>query len=249
MSLRRSSEIGQADWIRDRLAGWGRVDSIVPGGFPAYIRVLHPAEGPEERPVRWAELAERAGVAMHASIGFADIAAALDPEGRDVDEPETGNLHPAPLAALCEVLARHTATPHTCWFGVWDGNHWLHPAVITTVFTEDTGETGRPVPPAFDPTLSWPDPSPPLPLVELPGREYRLLTGPLDAALDVGRYYGDVFDPHSPNLIWPDDHAWCVATGVDLHSTYIAASHAAAADLLADSRLEALAVRQDDPVS
>jgi hypothetical protein len=205
--------------------------------------------------VRWAEVAERAGVAMHRSIGFAEIAAVLDPEVRKIDEPEIGNLHSESLAALCDVLARHTATPQTCWFGVWDGNHWLHPAVATTVFVEGTGEpaeTCRPLPTAIErsgPTLSWTDPSPPLPLVELPWREYRLLTGPLDAALEVGRFYGDVFDPHSPNLIWPDDHAWCVATDVDLHSTYIAASRAAAADVLADSRLETLAAGPDDPVS
>jgi hypothetical protein len=133
--------------------------------------VTHPAEGPDERRIRWAEVAERAGVPMHGSIGFADIAAALDPDGSDVDEREIGNLHWESLAALCELLARHTATPQTCWFGVWDGNHWLQAAFATTVFTEgagEAGESGRPVPPATEPSqpkLSWSDPSPPLPLV------------------------------------------------------------------------------------
>jgi hypothetical protein len=193
---------------------------------------------------------------MHGSIDFADLAD-LHPGPWEVDEPEIGNLHPEPLAALCEVLARHTATPEVCWFGVWDGHGWLHPPVgfaVLTVITADSDEPGRAARPATEPVvptfvLTWPDPSPPLPLVELPWRDYRLLTGPLDAALEMGRRFNDVLDPHSPNLIWPDDHAWCVATEVDLSSTYIAGSQALANDVLADPRLEALAVRADAPLS
>ena len=85
--------------------------------------------------------------------------------------------------------------------------------------------------------------------MELPCREYRLLRGPLDAALEVGRLFSAVFEPHSPNLIWPDDHVWCVATEVDLASTYIGGPQTLADDLLADPRLEAWAVRADDPLS
>lgn len=29
-------------------------------------------------------------------------------------------------------------------------------------------------------------------------------------------------DPHSGNLFWPQDHAWCVATEIDLFCTFIA---------------------------
>ncbi|HEV3362762.1 MAG TPA: hypothetical protein VG795_01255, partial [Acidimicrobiia bacterium] len=137
--LRPSDEIGRADWIRDRLVGFGLgVHSIVPGGFPAYIRVLHPAEGrpPESRLVRWAEVADRAGVAMHGSIDFADLADAVHHGRWEVHEPEIGNLHPEPLGALCEVLTRHTATPEACWFGVWDGHGWLHPPDVSAVFTQ-----------------------------------------------------------------------------------------------------------------
>jgi hypothetical protein len=262
--LRPSDDIGRADWIRDRLVGFGLgVHSVVPGGFAGYVRILHPAEGPppERRLVRWAEVAKRAGVAMHGSIDFAELADALDhPAGTErweVDEPDLGNLDREPLAALCDVLARHTATPEACWFGVWDGHGWLHPAVAFAVFTRisvDPDEPGRDPAPATEPpaptfALTWTDPSPPLPLVELPWREYRLLTGPLDAALEVGRLVNSAFDPHSPSLIWPDDYAWCVATDVDLRSTYIAGPQALADELLADPRLEAWAVREDDPLS
>jgi hypothetical protein len=42
----------------------------------------------------------------------------------------------------------------------------------------------------------------------------------------------------SCNLWWPDDHAWCVATEIDLDSTYVGASEACIEELLANSELE-----------
>jgi hypothetical protein len=48
---------------------------------------------------------------------------------------------------------------------------------------------------------------------------------------------------------WPDDQAWCVATSVDLNSTYIAGRQSLADELLADPRLEAWAAREEDPLS
>jgi hypothetical protein len=50
----------------------------------------------------------------------------------------------------------------------------------------------------------------------------------------------------SPNLWWPDDHAWCVATEIDLKSTYVSCDEACAAEILARAELEALTI---DPAS
>jgi hypothetical protein len=198
---------------------------------------------------------------MHASIDFDELAAALDgragSERWDVGEPDVGNLQPEPLAALCDILARHTATPAACWFGVWDGHGWLHPgsgivATLTrTEAAEDSDGEGMPPPDQVVPVmgLTWHESSPATPLFELPWREHRLLSGPLDAALEMGSVVNGVFFPHSPSLIWPDDHAWCVATDVDLRSTYIAASQALADELLSDGRLETWPVGLDDPLS
>lgn len=263
--LFRSDDLVQAAWIQERVVGPGvGLLSILPAGFPVYVRVLHPAEGPwpdQPGPVRWAEVAERAGVTIHASIDFDELAAALDhrtgSEGWDLGEPDVGNLEPEPLAALCDILAHHTATPQTCWFGVWDGHGWLHPGGVlvavltgTDVVEDSDGGASQPsdqVVPMRG--LTWDEPSPAMPLFGLPWREHRLLSGPLDAALEMGSVINGVFFPHSPSLIWPDDHAWCVATDVDLRSTYIAATPALADELLSDGRLEAWLVRPDDPLS
>jgi hypothetical protein len=56
--------------------------------------------------------------------------------------------------------------------------------------------------------------------LKLPGREYVVLAGPLRAAVQVpGR-----LSPTSPNLIWPADRAWFVASEIDFDSTLIGGS-------------------------
>lgn len=70
----------RADWIRDRLVGFGEgVFSLVPAGFPAYVRLFHPAYedpgAPDGRQLRWAGVSERAGTTMHALRQFAPLRA------------------------------------------------------------------------------------------------------------------------------------------------------------------------------
>ncbi len=77
------------------------------------------------------------------------------------------------------------------------------------------------------------------PRVRRPARDYRLFHRPLAQGH---------FGHQSPNLAWPDDRAWCVATEVDLDSTYVGGSTALAEALLADQHIEAWPVRVDDPI-
>ena len=51
--------------------------------------------------------------------------------------------------------------------------------------------------------------------------------------------------PGSPNLWWPEDHAWCVATEIDLKTTYIGADRACAKELIAVPGIEASPVSPD----
>ncbi len=52
----------------------------------------------------------------------------------------------------------------------------------------------------------------------------------------------------SAGLWWPADRAWCVATDVELVSTYVVGSAACVADLLADPRLESAPATVTQPV-
>jgi hypothetical protein len=60
---------------------------------------------------------------------------------------------------------------------------------------------------------------------------------------------GQSFDPQSPNLFWPADKAWCVATEIDLDSTYVGGSAALIAAILSDERLEAFPADVTDDIT
>jgi hypothetical protein len=53
----------------------------------------------------------------------------------------------------------------------------------------------------------------------------------------------------SPNLWWPDDRAWCVATEIDLMSTYVGGSHRCVRAVLDRPELEAAAVESSDGIA
>jgi hypothetical protein len=69
----------------------------------------------------------------------------------------------------------------------------------------------------------------------------------LEAAADFGwTLAGERFISQSPNLFWPQDHAWCVASEIDLLCTLVAGSNELAESLIADPRLEVWRVFADD---
>jgi hypothetical protein len=78
------------------------------------------------------------------------------------------------------------------------------------------------------------------PRVSIPDRDYILLEGALGAATG--------FDDEPPSIFWPDDRAWCVATEIDLDSTYVGGSQALIPALFDDPRFEAWPAEPDDRV-
>jgi hypothetical protein len=76
----------------------------------------------------------------------------------------------------------------------------------------------------------------------VPGREYILFAGPIEAAADNP----SGFRSRSASIWWPDDRAWCVATEVDLKTTYIGCPEECRDDLLTRPEIEAFEI---DPSS
>jgi hypothetical protein len=64
-----------------------------------------------------------------------------------------------------------------------------------------------------------------------------LYRGPLTAASALCEPF-----EQTPTLWWPNDRAWCVASEVDFHSTYVAGSRPLVDRLLRDERIEALEI-------
>ncbi|HEX4166788.1 MAG TPA: hypothetical protein VHZ55_15085 [Bryobacteraceae bacterium] len=189
---------------------------------------------------------------MHRLVQFQAIARsdAGHPSASEISPPEKGNFPADLLTVLCGVVAQHTSTKGSCWFCLWDGYGWIDgsPDVSAMVFGPpgDTSNSAAP--------LSVP---PGLPLsvrqgarVSLPQRNYFLFKGPLLAASELGwTTPWESFDAQSPNLFWPQDHAWCVATDIDLFCTLIGGSEKLADALVAEPRLETWRVFFGDPIA
>jgi hypothetical protein len=79
--------------------------------------------------------------------------------------------------------------------------------------------------------------------VRLPNRDYLLYSGPVELSLAS-------FDPPleetSPNLWWPQDRAWVVATDIDYAWTYVGGTSALVEELLSDDGIEALPAKLTD---
>jgi len=202
-----SDEVGAADWIVERLHPFGRdVGSLVPSGFAACCRVLHPVQpgiaAPGAAP-RWRELAAAAGVELRATTRFEALRSGA---GGLATAPLTGTIAPATLARLLELLTGATTTPEACWLGFWDG----------------FAGVGAPAGPR----------------VAISERPLALARGPIGSAFAAA---GPPLH-QSPTLWWPDDRAWCVATEVDFHSTYVGGSAELCRRLIDAAELEALPV-------
>jgi hypothetical protein len=250
-----SDQVGAADWIKPQLtSGYPfMVTSVVPAGFEGYARILHPAQspGPGDRAVRWAEIAAWSGLPLRADSQFHSVALSRQRPAQPAPwsgQPEQGTLYPPDAAVLASILRGWTAAPDQCWFCLWRGYGYAHGVGASAVLTAVRGGPASEEPLAGDPpedAAARPDfvqdPVPETvrqgPGVELPNdRVYVLYTGPVEAAVGA---LGPLHAKQSANLWWPQDHAWCVGSDVDLHWTYVGGPAALIDQLVADQRIEA----------
>lgn len=98
--------------------------------------------------------------------------------------------------------------------------------------------------------LRWLEPSIRTLRLQLPERIHLIFEGPLAAVDDTGwTNFDGAFVSESPNLIWPADRAWFVATDVDQDSTYFGGSSGLLEALIGDPRLEVWPAGPTDPVT
>jgi hypothetical protein len=209
--VKSSVKVEEAAWIGGRLSPFnsGVVTSVVPSGFEGYARVLHPL-GPSAGGQQTGRWADVAS--------WSGIEMVLGIDFPDIALPE------------------HEPSGVEPWPGQVPQVGTLHPADAGTLIAVLARYTSTPDRCWFCTWEGWGsvffDAGP---RVELPGRNYALSVGPL-AGL-ASRM--DAQDDHSPNLWWPDDRAWCVATEIDLAWTYVGGSAALISDVLANPHLEA----------
>lgn len=242
------TDISVGAWIASELRGNpGSVTDMVPDRFDSYVRIFHPAETRDGTLVTWAEVATTLGETMHPRRQWHVLVGSLDADTFEGSRwngmpPNRGDLRREVLQSLCGILGRHTSDPGHCFFGIWDGWTW------TTSRSEPKDEAALDVPQrsfrSFDQVK--------VPRLELPGREYVLVTGPVSAAAQI-REPDDHSDgglaPTSPNLMWPADRAWFLASDIDIDSTLVGGSATLIEAIIEANEIEAWPIGRHDSLA
>lgn len=207
----------------------------------------------------WAEVATRQGLTMHPLVQFnrlADLHQGVEfTGGWQVGQTPEGYLELDLLGGLTEHLARASSAPDDLVAGIWtgwgelgepgfviyleEGSGWLARRQAQREASRRRAEALRPevrAAAARGPYLRWPD------------REMLLFSTSCAELADptwLGRAGIGATDGSSgpgPQLIWPGDHAWVVASEIDWDSTIVAGPRSLVEAVLADERFEAFEV-------
>ncbi|MFR9802785.1 hypothetical protein ACL02T_10835 [Pseudonocardia sp. RS010] len=245
-------DVGAGNWIAARLDRLdGTVGQHVPAVFDAYARIMHPPHTMAGEPGTWAQVCTSTGTIAHPLMQWLTISRTHDvpAAGGGVtlrsawsgSPPEEGNLPVRSLTALLDVLAEPTAAVRVRAVGGPGLGRRprrlvpAHRAADGTVIEEGEPPSAFPLEVLDGPRLA------------LPGRNYLLFTGPLADAAGLGDPRG--IWPQSPNLFWPQDRSWCVATEIDFDSTLIGGSRRLIDAVLACLGLEAWPVSPGDSLA
>lgn len=224
----------------------------------------------EEARWRWSVVARRQGLTMHPLVQWnrlADLHQGVDfDDGWQVGQSQEGFFDLGLLAGLTEHLMRASSTPQDLLAGIWNGwgeltgsgsvlyaiegsrlRAWLTRRQALREAERQQQESLRPEIRAaaeHGPHLEW------------PGREMILCATSCDEMRDPSWAEGAGLGIHpdfppsiSPQLLWPVDHSWVVASEIDWDSTIVAGSRSLVDAVLADGRFEAFEVDEDSDLS
>ncbi len=231
-----------AQWIVDAMADREGVDLVVPEGFEAYVRLLHPLHDGQ----RWATTAPpylRPGTEPYPY-----------PYPEAIQQVE-GDMGAELVDVLVPKLAAATSTAESCHFGLWNGWGEFHPGSHSAAFArrihwwvlldalrarsehrraeeaERAWESRQQAFLAACPVQPW-----------WGGRDMLLFDGPLDRVTAIGTLplFAERFRRRAPQWWWPEDRQWFVATEIDFPWSYVGGSVSLIDSLVSDSNLEAI---------
>jgi hypothetical protein len=242
------------DWIAPRLHGrFGAVTLAVPSGFAAYVRICHPARDSYGRIVKWSEVAQATGRTAHALMQWHALVGSPDSDKFkgslwDGEAPNRGNLALPQFKELCDLLGWYTTDASRCFVGLWIGWAWIEGAGSAIIRMRRGADRVEDSPELVASAFSVEELN--RARLRLPDRDYVLLAGPLLGATRI-RDTGcpELSKSQSPNLFWPTDRAWFVASEIDFDSTLVGGSVELAQSILAVPGLDAWPVDPDDSLA
>lgn len=228
-----------AEWLTPLLSHrGGEVRSWMPEIFEAYARIFYPIvrsgvlEGDEivaRNPptLKWSEVAQWNGWQVHPEMAPEAIVRPAPGESMkppDVHLNDVGyNLEEDQFDALAAILRRHTETPESSWFGLWEGYGDLMVGYAPTPGRQEVHQ------------VAYPE------VFALPDRNYLLYRGPISAwRLIRGAHHTQV-----PDLWWPDDRSWCLATDTDFRWLYVGGTSDCIEEIANSTEVEALETRPE----
>lgn len=217
----------------------------------------------------WAQVAARTGRTVHPLVQSGSLFARNPQPGDDgwrLDAAPVGHLDPRSLSTLAETFRSATTTPVDVTAAVWVGWGFTDSARASLVFSTETEEAtdnrqleafSRAQHDSVSDEVRAAVRNSPEGTLELPGREYLLFQTTLDeladpswvqrAGLGGNSLYADA--GQSPQLLWPADQAWCLATEIDFDSTLVGGSRELIDAILAIASLETFEVGPDDDLT
>ena len=248
------TDVGPTEWVDESLlplrgvSEGVRVGEIVPTGFEAYARILHPASrrvGDRFEPITWSELARTRGKTVHPEV---QLKALLGDEFRHSapwgELPEEDSIPEGLRAPLVEILRRFTRTADRCWFCIWEGyGVWFGGRELKTY-----SDTSRSAQRARKREASRRAEREAAAMEQIPKasimggmRRCLVFTGSIDAVPGLTIRHQSL----TPNWWWPDDRAWIVVSELDTPSTYVGGSAALVQAILDEPQLEAVPSHPD----
>ncbi|MCQ4118419.1 hypothetical protein [Rhodococcus tibetensis] len=183
--------------------------------------IFHPANTIDDEPVLWADVAEANATIAHPVMEWGSIVGSWRTCEQEGlwHDSPATGSLPAPEARALADILRQFTRTPD---SCWFA-HWEGSGYITAPST--------------------------YPRLPMPGRGMVLFAGSLDLA-DTQFGAGTQFPGGmSAHLWWPEDRAWCVATDIDLMTTYLGASAECVDAVLAEAALEVLPATPDQRVT
>ncbi|MFK4484915.1 hypothetical protein [Curtobacterium sp. AB7] len=220
---------------------------------------------------RWSDVASRTGGIVHPLVQWRSLTGRTDEsdlvfeDGWRVHPPEEGWFEPILLAALTEHLAASTSTPDDLVAAIWRGWSelsggstlavgWQGADQATAEEIEAMRRYALEIQAQHDDAQAAIRAALAVEFFPWPHRECFLLSMTLPQLADPTwpdrARIGTVVDlAHTPQMLWPEDHSWVLASEIDWDSTIVAGSRAMVDAVLADDRFEAFPVDEDSDLT